>query len=69
VRIDLIPLLGVARRCSGCGRMVTKVHDVTFRWVRDLTILDAETWLWLGRVRGPVACGPKLEALDLAGPL
>ena len=69
VRIDLIPLLGVARRCSGCGRMVTKVHDVTFRWVRDLTILDAETWLWLGRVRVACShCGPKLEALDWLAP-
>jgi transposase len=69
VRIDLMPLLGVARRCSGCGRMVTKVHDVTFRWVRDLTILDAETWLWLGRVRVACShCGPKLEALDWLAP-
>lgn len=69
VRIDLMPLLGVARRCSGCGRMVSKVHDVTFRWVRDLTILDAETWLWLGRVRVACShCGPKLEALDWLAP-
>jgi hypothetical protein len=48
VRIDLTPLPGVARRCSGCAGMVSKIHDVTFRWVRDLAILDAETWLWLG---------------------
>ena len=69
VRIDLVPLPGVARRCSGCGRMVSKVHDVTFRWVRDVTILDAETWLWLGRVRVACPhCGPKLEALDWLAP-
>ena len=69
VRIDLMPLPGVARRCSGCGRMVTKIHDVTFRWVRDLAILDAETWLWLGRVRVACPhCGPKLEALGWLAP-
>jgi transposase len=69
VRIDLTPLPGVARRCSGCGRLVSKVHDVTFRWVRDVTILDAETWLWLGRVRVACPhCGPKLEALDWLAP-
>ena len=69
VRIDLMPLPGVARRCSGCGRLVTKVHDVTFRWVRDMTILDAETWLWLGRVRVACPhCGPKLEALGWLAP-
>lgn len=69
VRIDLTPLPGVARRCSGCGRMVSKIHDVTFRWVRDLAILDAETWLWLGRVRVACPhCGPKLEALDWLAP-
>ena len=69
VRIDLMPLPGVARRCSGCGRLVTKVHDVTFRWVRDLAILDAETWLWLGRVRVACPhCGPKLEALGWLAP-
>jgi transposase len=54
VWIELTPLLGIARRCSGCGRMVEQVHDVTPRWVRELPILGAETWLWLGRVR--VAC-------------
>jgi transposase len=69
VRIDLTPLPGVARRCSGCAGMVSKIHDVTFRWVRDLAILDAETWLWLGRVRVACPhCGPKLEALDWLAP-
>ena len=54
VWITLTPLTGVARRCSGCGRRVKQIHDVTYRWVRDVSILEAETWLWLGRVR--VAC-------------
>jgi len=69
VRIDLMPLPGIARRCSGCKRMVHQIHDVTFRWVRDLSILEAETWLWLGRVRVACPdCGPKLEALDWLAP-
>jgi hypothetical protein len=51
VWIELTPLPGTARRCSGCGRKVEQVHDVTFRWVRDVAILEAETWLWLGRVQ------------------
>lgn len=69
VWIDLTPLPGMARRCSGCGRMVSKIHDVTFRWVRDLAILDAETWLWLGRVRVACPhCGPKLEELGWLAP-
>src|SRR5512147_1870029 len=51
VWITLVPVAGIARRCSGCGRRVEGVHDVTYRGVRDVGILEAETWLWLGRVR------------------
>jgi len=69
VWIELTPLPGIARRCSGCGRMVHSIHDVTFRWVREVTILEAETWLWMGRVRVACPdCGPKLEALDWLAP-
>jgi transposase len=69
VWIELTPLPGIARRCSGCGRKVEQVHDVTFRWVRDVAILEAETWLWLGRVRVACPhCGPKVEALDWLAP-
>ena len=69
VWIDLMPLPEIARQCSGCKRMVHQIHDVTFRWVRDLSILGAETWLWLGRVRVACPhCGPKLEALDWLAP-
>jgi transposase len=69
VWIELTPRPGMARRCSGCGRMVKQVHDMTPRWVRDLPILGAETWLWLERVRVacPV-CGPKLEELEWLAP-
>jgi len=69
VWIELTPLPGIARRCSGCGRKVKQIHDVTFRWVRDVAILEAETWLWLGRVRVACPhCGPKVEALDWLAP-
>jgi transposase len=69
VGIELVPVAGVDRRCSGCGRMVRAIHDVTFRWVRELSILGAETWLWLGRVRVACPhCGPKLEELSWLAP-
>ncbi len=69
VWITLTPLSGIARHCGGCGRRVEAIHDVTYRWVRDVSILGAETWLWLGRVRVACPrCGPKVEALDWLAP-
>jgi len=65
VHLVLAPKTGVGRRCSGCGERVMLVHDVDERWVRDLPILDAETWLLVPRVRVACpSCGPKLEELD-----
>lgn len=53
-----------ARRCSRCGESVAEVHDVTPREVRDLPILDAETWLILPRVRLRCPrCGPTVETV------
>jgi transposase len=55
---------GSARRCSGCGARVAQVHDVTPREVRDLPILEAETWLLVPRVRLRCPrCGPTVEAV------
>jgi transposase len=53
-----------AKRCSGCGDIVGEMHDVAERRVRDLPILDAETWLLLprSRLRCP-RCGPTVEAV------
>jgi transposase len=69
VEITLEPLPGIARKCSGCGRRVKQVHDVTERWVRELALLGARTWLRLGRVRVACPhCGPKIEALDWLAP-
>lgn len=60
--LEAVP--GQARRCSRCGELVGDVHDVTPREVRDLPILDAETWLILPRVRLRCPrCGPTVEAV------
>lgn len=62
LRLEAAP--GVARRCSRCGEIVGEVHDVTPREVRDLPILDAETWLIVPRVRVRCPrCGPTVEAV------
>jgi len=51
--------------CSGCGEVVQAVHDTEERCVRDLPILDADTWLRVRRCRlACPRCGPKLERLD-----
>jgi transposase len=69
VWITLAPLPGIVRHCGGCGRRVEQIHDVTYRWVRDVSMLEAETWLWLGRVRVACPhCGPKVEALSWLAP-
>ena len=63
--IELRPVQKRKRICSGCGEEVKRVHDTTERWVRDLPILDAETWLLVHRVRVLCPrCGPKVESLD-----
>jgi transposase len=64
VNIELLPIAGHPRRCSGCGFMVTSIHDVEERWVRELPLFAADCWLLVHRVRVlcPL-CGPKLEDL------
>ena len=62
--LTLQPLPGHPKTCSRCGQAVTAVHDVTPRDVRDLPILDAETWLVLPRARVDCPrCGPTVEAV------
>lgn len=62
--IELLPKPHHPRRCSGCGRTVHAIHDSTDRWVRDLPILGADTWLAVRRVRVRCpTCGPKVEEL------
>ena len=64
VVLTLQAVPGHSRTCSRCGATGLAVHDVTPREVRDLPILDAETWLVLprARVRCP-RCGPTVEAV------
>jgi transposase len=64
ITIALVAVPDTPRTCSRCGQVTTAVHDVSPRRVRELPILDAETWLIvpLARVRCP-ACGPTVERL------
>ena len=53
-----------AKTCSRCGATALAGHDVTMREVRDLPILEAETWLVLPRARVLCPqCGPTVEAV------
>jgi len=63
VTIRLQPVEGVRRVCSRCGR-AAPVHELTDRRIRELPILDAETWLLvpIARVACP-HCGPTVERL------
>lgn len=61
--IHLAPVDGTMV-CDGCGQIAPTVHDVEDRWVRDLPIFDAETYLRVPRRRVLCPqCGPKLERL------
>lgn len=62
--LELRPVPTYPKRCSRCGEQVGEIHDVTERRVRDLPILDADTWLvfpW-ARLECP-RCGPTVEAV------
>ena len=62
--LTLQPVPDQPKTCSRCGQAVSAVHDVSPREVRDLPILDAETWLVLPRARVLCPrCGPTVEAV------
>lgn len=63
--IYLAPQPARAMVCGGCGAAVRDLHELTYRQIRDLPILEARTWLVLPRrrVRCP-SCGPKLERVS-----
>jgi transposase len=69
VWIELIPIRGIERVCSGCGERCTKVHDITARWVRDLDLIDTPLRLLVHvcRVACP-HCGPTIEDLPWLEP-
>jgi transposase len=66
--LALVPVRNHPRRCSGCDSLVSEVHDTSERRVRDLPILEAETWLVFPRVRLQCPqCGPTVEAVPWLG--
>lgn len=69
VWIELVPDGTSRRQCSGCGQRVRGIHDTSERWVRDLPILDSDTWLLVHRVRVDCPhCGPRVDALRWLAP-
>ena len=51
-------------RCSQCGAIVEKIHDVRARRVRDLPLGEWDTWLVFSRARLQCPrCGPTVEAV------
>lgn len=55
--------------CSGCGGEAQAVHETRPRWIRDLPILGADTWLLVWRRRVLCGrCGPKLEQVGWLEP-
>jgi len=64
IRLSLEAVPEYPRLCSGCGEAVREVHDSSRREVRDLPILEAETWLSLPRLRLRCPrCGPTVETV------
>jgi len=62
--IELRPRPDRQKRCSGCDDVVSAVHDSVDRWIRDLPVWGADTWLMVPRCRlACPRCGPKLESL------
>ena len=64
IELVLRPVPNYPKRCSHCGEVVAEVHDVSERRVRDLPILEAETWLVFPRARlACPRCGPTVEVV------
>lgn len=65
IEVELVPQKVTDLICSGCGQATDQVHEITNRLVRDLPILDAQTWLIVPRRRLMCPrCGPALEHLS-----
>lgn len=63
--LELTPVLGQVRRCSGCHEAVTAIHDRTIRRIRDLPVFEEPVELEVERLRlACLRCGPRLERLD-----
>lgn len=67
--LELVPLDGIARCCSGCGAPVAAIHDRSERRIRDLPVFDEAVELRVPRLRlACPSCGPRLERLDWLAP-
>ena len=67
--LDLVPDLRSEHVCSGCGDVVTTIHDRTLRRIRDLPVFDDPVELRVPRLRlACPRCGPRLERLDWLAP-
>ena len=63
--IELRPAAGQVKRCSQCGTPVARVHETTVRRVRDLPVMQWDTWLLVPRARVECPrCGPTVEAVS-----
>ena len=64
VEIELRRVANSPGVCSGCGDTVVEIHDITMRRIRELPILDADTWLVVPYARLRCSrCGPTTETL------
>lgn len=67
--VELVPLDGVARYCSGCGASVAAVHDRSVRRIRDLPVFEHSVELRVPRLRlACPTCGPRLQRLAWLDP-
>lgn len=67
--VELVPLDGVARCCSGCGVSVAAIHDRSLRRIRDLPVFEHPMELRVPRLRlACPACGPRLQRLTWLDP-
>lgn len=64
IEVELVPQTVTNLICAGCGQATDKIHETSKRLVRDLPILDAQTWLIVHRRRLLCPrCGPTIEQL------
>ena len=69
VWIELHPDPQRRKVCDRCGQECRHIHDRSERWVRDLSVFDADTHLLVHRCRVECpACGPSLERLSWLAP-
>ncbi|MBJ6751837.1 ISL3 family transposase [Geomonas anaerohicana] len=68
IEVELVPLQRKEMLCPACGGQCKGVHETIKRTVRDLPILDAQTYLIVHRRRFLCPqCGPILEGLPWLG--